>query len=218
MSCLNCRVEVVILAIRGDSSGGSALIQLKLLIHEPIYYYLGVAMFFKQLAPLLFLLLLTTIRADCPRDAEEFLVTFHPHLDAFWLDTDDDLKNINFRPAGFLYAMNQRNSKTIFNSMLDALIRNATRKYFVSEVVFFKDWYDYLAADKKDQVKKLFEKGQLDLANGGWVENDEAVCYVDDIIDQYTVGHNFLNSEFGLTTKIGWATDSFGHSHSQVAI
>lgn len=42
---------------------------------------------------------------------DEFLVTFHPHLDAFWLNTDDELKNINFRPAGFLYAMNQRNSK-----------------------------------------------------------------------------------------------------------
>ena len=52
-----------------------------------------------------------------PKDPE-FLVTFHPHLDAFWLNTDDELKDINFVPAGFLYAMNQRNSKTIFKSML----------------------------------------------------------------------------------------------------
>jgi hypothetical protein len=94
--------------------------------------------------------------SECPKDREEFLVTFHPHLDAFWLDTDDDLKNIDFRPAGFLYAMNQRNSKTILNSMLEALTKNATRKYFVSEVVFFKDWYDYLSQDKQQQVKKLF--------------------------------------------------------------
>jgi lysosomal alpha-mannosidase len=177
-------------------------------------------MFSNQLSTLLLLCLLalTALGNDCPKDAEEFLVTFHPHLDAFWLDTDDDLKDINFRPAGFLYAMNQRNSKTIFNSMLDALSKNATRKYFVSEVVFFKDWYDYLSADKQRDVRKLFEKGQLDIANAGWVENDEAVCYIDDIIDQYTLGNNFLNAEFGLTPKIGWATDSFGHSHSQVAI
>lgn len=52
--------------------------------------------------------------------------------------------------------MNQRNSKTILNSMLDALSRDATRKYFVSEAVFFKDWYDYLSTDKQKQVKKLF--------------------------------------------------------------
>lgn len=67
---------------------------------------------------LLLTLLIVTYQVDCPKDADEFFVTFHPHLDAFWLDTDDDLKDINFRPAGFLYAMNQRNSKTIFNSML----------------------------------------------------------------------------------------------------
>lgn len=81
---------------------------------------------------LLSLLALAALASQCPKDAEEFLVTFHPHLDAFWLDTDDDLKNINFSPAGFLYAMNQRNSKTILNSMLDALTKDATRKYFVS--------------------------------------------------------------------------------------
>jgi hypothetical protein len=40
--------------------------------------------------------------------------------------------------------------------MLEALSKNATRKYFVSEVVFFKDWYDYLAADQQKAVKKLF--------------------------------------------------------------
>lgn len=89
--------------------------------------------------------------------------------------------------------MNQRNSKTIFNSMYEALSKNASRKYFVSEVVFLKDWYDYLPEDKKREVKKFIEKGQLDIANGGWVENDEAVCYIDDIIDQYTLGHTFLN-------------------------
>ena len=40
--------------------------------------------------------------------------------------------------------MNQRNSKTIFNSMYDALILDEKRKYFDSEIVFFKDWYEYL--------------------------------------------------------------------------
>lgn len=55
---------------------------------------------------------------QCAPKDPEFFVTFHPHLDAFWLNTDDELKDINFVPVGFLYAMNQRNSKTIFNSML----------------------------------------------------------------------------------------------------
>lgn len=70
--------------------------------------------------------------AQCDLKDDEFLVSFHPHLDAFWLNTDDELKDINFRPAGFLYAMNQRNAKQIFNSMYDALIQDEKRKYFVT--------------------------------------------------------------------------------------
>lgn len=64
----------------------------------------------------------------------------------------------------------------------------------------------------------MLKNGQLEITNGGWVENDEAVCYVDDVIDQYTVGHNFFYQEFGIIPTIAWATDSFGHSHSQAAI
>jgi len=64
----------------------------------------------------------------------------------------------------------------------------------------------------------MLENGQIDIANSGWVENDEAVCYYDDILDQYTVGMNWMYEEFGYVNKIGWATDSFGHSHSQVAL
>ena len=38
------------------------------------------------------------------------------------------------------------------------------------------------------------------------------------ILDQYTVGSVFLEREFGVHTRIGWATDNFGNSHSQVAL
>lgn len=46
---------------------------------------------------LVLLLVLVSCEQCKPRD-EEFFITFHPHLDAFWLNTDDELKNINFRP------------------------------------------------------------------------------------------------------------------------
>lgn len=102
--------------------------------------------------------------------------------------------------------------------MLEALSADSKRKYFVTESVFFKDWYDYINDDQKKKVKKLLQTGQLEIANGGWVENDEAVCYYDDILDQYTLGMNFLQQNLDYQVKIGWATDSFGHSHSQAAL
>lgn len=70
-------------------------------------------------------------------------------MDAFWLNTDNELKDINFRPAGFLYNMNQRNSKTIFNSMVASLKPSPNRKYFVTEVFFFRDWYEYTTPENK---------------------------------------------------------------------
>ena len=38
------------------------------------------------------------IAEECMDKDEEFYISFHPHLDAFWLNTDDELKSINFRP------------------------------------------------------------------------------------------------------------------------
>jgi hypothetical protein len=82
-------------------------------------------------------------------------------MDAFWLNSDLELKDINFVPAGFLFNMNQRNSKVIYNSMLTALSKARDRKYLVTESVFFKDWYDYISTESKAQVKLLLKTGQL---------------------------------------------------------
>ena len=68
--------------------------------------------------------------------------------------------------------MNQRNAKVIFNSMLSGLLAKPQRKYFVTEMVFFKDWYDSISESEKENVKNLIKNGQLEITNGGWVEND----------------------------------------------
>lgn len=39
--------------------------------------------------------------------------------------------------------------------MLAALSVDKKRKYFVTESVFFKDWYEYIDNDKRETVKKL---------------------------------------------------------------
>lgn len=82
---------------------------------------------------ILLLVLVNLVKTEeCDANDEEFFVTFHPHLDAFWLNTDSELKSPTFRPEGFLFAMNQRNSKQIFDSMLEALLQNPSRKYFIT--------------------------------------------------------------------------------------
>ena len=38
------------------------------------------------------------------------------------------------------------------------------------------------------------------------------------MIDQTTVGHQFLNRSFGFTPTIGWQIDPFGHSGTQASL
>lgn len=45
--------------------------------------------------------------------------------------------------------------------------------------------------------------------------HDEAVPHYIDMIDQTTLGHWFIKKEFGVTPRIGWQIDPFGHSAVQ---
>ena len=47
---------------------------------------------------------------------------------------------------------------------------------------------------------------------GGYVSPDEACTNYADVIRNYEEGHDFLRREFGITPRIGWQLDPFGHS------
>ena len=90
----------------------------------------------------------------------------------------------------------------------------------------------------KDQVRKFVENGQLEFINGGWFGtfgfafeddvdfilrrcmSDEAAPYYVDMVDQQTIGHQFLLSNFGPSAipKTGWQIDPFGHSRTMGAL
>ena len=56
------------------------------------------------------------------------------------------------------------------------------------------------------------EKGQLEFVQGGLVSPDEATTNYADVLRNYEAGHDFLRGEFGVTPRIGWQLDPFGHS------
>jgi alpha-mannosidase len=70
----------------------------------------------------------------------------------------------------------------------------------------------------KDTVKRLIGNGQLEITQGGWVANDEACTNYEDIIMQMYMGHQFLKKEFGVTPRVGWMIDAFGHSAANAAL
>ena len=50
--------------------------------------------------------------------------------------------------------------------------------------------------------------------------NDEASTHYNSIIDQHSLGAEFLRNEFGecARPKIGWQIDPFGHSREQASL
>ena len=63
-------------------------------------------------------------------------------------------------------------------------------------------------------------EGRLEFINGGWCMNDEATAYYQDVIDQLSLGLNFILKEFGecVRARVGWQVDPFGHTKEQGSI
>ncbi len=66
----------------------------------------------------------------------------------------------------------------------------------------------------------IFNVGRLEFISGGWCMNDEASTHYSSIIDQHTLGAQFLRDQFGECgrPKIGWQIDPFGHSREQASL
>ncbi|XP_042500282.1 alpha-mannosidase At3g26720-like isoform X3 [Macadamia integrifolia] len=80
---------------------------------------------------------------------------------------------------------------------------------------FFQRWWRQQSEAVQRIVKQLVSSGQLEFINGGMCMHDEATPHYIDMIDQTTLGHQFIKQEFGQTPRIGWQIDPFGHSAVQ---
>jgi hypothetical protein len=67
---------------------------------------------------------------------------------------------------------------------------------------------------------EILHIGRFEFISGGWCMNDEASTHYNSIIDQHTLGAQFLRDQFGECgrPKIGWQIDPFGHSREQASL
>ncbi|XP_057982567.1 probable alpha-mannosidase At5g13980 [Malania oleifera] len=133
----------------------------------------------------------------------------HTHDDVGWLKTVDQ------------YYVGSNNSiqgacvQNVLDSTVPALLADKNRKFIYVEMAFFQRWWRDQSEAVQKTVKELISSGQLELINGGMCMHDEAAPHYIDMIDQTTLGHRFIKDEFGLTPRIGWQIDPFGHSAVQ---
>ncbi len=74
------------------------------------------------------------------------------------------------------------------------------------EQAFFQRWWNEQSPANQASVKALVAAGQLEFVNGGWCMHDEAATHYVDMVDQTTLGHTFIATEFGeaAAPRIGW--------------
>ncbi|KAI6232493.1 Alpha-mannosidase [Aphelenchoides besseyi] len=134
----------------------------------------------------------------------------HTHDDMGWIKTVDDYfsgRNKRLVNVGVEY---------IFNTVIEELDRDPTKRFSFAEVGFLTRWLEGRAADgyQVKLFKKLVQNGQIEFIGGGWVQPDEAAAHYIDIVDQYALGLHKLLGNFGQCgiPKVAWQIDPFGHS------
>jgi lysosomal alpha-mannosidase len=116
--------------------------------------------------------------------------------------------------------MSVGNVQIILDTVINELKNNPHRKFVYVEIAFFWRWWNLQDEQTKQEVRELVNQGRLEFVIGAWTMNDEAVTYYQDIIDQQTLGLQFILKEFGecARPKSAWQLDPFGHSREQASL
>ena len=151
-----------------------------------------------------------SIRKLAATDAPHVLnvhVVPHTHDDVGWRKTVEQYYygyNNTMERCGAVHA--------ILTTAMQALTENTARTFTYVEMKFFSMWWFNQTDSMKDTVRFLIQNKQLTFVNGGWCMHDEASTHFMGMIDQTTLGHQFLRQELGVIPVTGWQLDPFGHS------
>ena len=124
----------------------------------------------------------------------------HSHTDAGWYWTYE-----------YYYGL----AKRILDSVTKYLHRHEEARFTWSDHSFFRKWFNEEIkgkVDKEEKVRNLIKTGQLDLINGGLVQNDEASSHMKETYTNLEEGLSFLYEEFGIRPDAYWQLDPFGFS------
>lgn len=165
---------------------------------------------FLFLSTFLSLLALSTLQNEQAYDPNILYVHLIPHThdDIGWLKTQD------MYYTGTNNKVQVAQVHLILTNVVNELMKDPRRKFTYVEMGFFSMWWRDQTDDTKAIVRGLVKSGRFEFINGGWSMHDEACTHYEDMINNMMAGHDFLMREFGVTPRVGWHIDPFGHSNA----
>ncbi|RUS91017.1 hypothetical protein EGW08_001234, partial [Elysia chlorotica] len=143
----------------------------------------------------------------------------HSHIDVGWLKSVDEYYTGegDGDHGNTLYAGCVR---CILNNTLQELVKNPSRTFIFAEMKYFSRFWHEASMAEKNTIRQLIKERRLEIVNGGWVMSDAGVTVYNDIIDQHTLGFDFIRETLGpcAQTRTGWHVDQFGHSSEHASI
>jgi len=142
----------------------------------------------------------------------------HTHDDVGWNKTPLQYffgANNTIQHAGVQY---------IIDSMVEALGvesggTKGQRTFVYCELYYFALWWRMQPDAVRNVVRQLVQSGRLSFVGAGWVQHEEGTTQADALVDQMTLGHQFLLHELNTSTNIGWQIDPFdGHTATSAAL
>ncbi|PRP76241.1 hypothetical protein PROFUN_15308 [Planoprotostelium fungivorum] len=149
------------------------------------------------------LLCLLLFWASAVQSIEIYLVP-HSHDDVGWLRTIDEYYSASV--------------ETILDTVTSALHENPDRKFTQVEIAYFQKYWNRQNERKKEVIRTLIQRGQLEFNLGGMTMPDESVTTYVDQIEQMTNGAKFLLEELKVKPQSAWSIDPFGHSSSTASL
>ena len=118
------------------------------------------------------------------------------HLDPVWLWTWHD---------GFSEV------KATFRSALDRM-KETSDFIFTCSAACYYEWIEQACPDMFEEIKQRIAEGRWILAGGMYIQPDCNIPSGEGFVRQIMVAQRYFKEKFGVTAKVGYNVDSFGHN------
>ena len=97
-----------------------------------------------------------------------------------------------------------------FRSALDRMAETPDFRFTASSAALYA-WVERIDPAMFDEIRARVAEGRWEIAGGWWIEPDCNIPGGESFVRQALYGQRFFKEAFGVTARVGYAVDSFGH-------